>query len=159
MQIGEVRQWLGKQLMDEVDRIVMLKEDYPVPYYIQVQISEDYKGPAAYNYGKVETKTIKTKESTKKIIGQRFVAFDCILRRIPNWHTLTEMVQDHVCEKQCGMGTCPLNVPQLGCIVLAVDNKKGTCEPVIMLPQDNYVDVDGEDIHLIDESVQKTGVM
>ena len=158
MQIGEVRQWLGSQLMDRLDEIVLGKQDYPVPYYIQVQINEDYKGPSAYNDSVgIPTKTVKTED--KKLIGQRFVMFDCILRRIPNWVTLSEAVQGHVCENQCGMGTCPLNVPQLGCIVFAVDNKKGTCEPVIMLPQDNFVDTDGEDIHLIDESVRKTGVM
>jgi len=157
MQIGEVRQQLTTDLFKLVDDILVSKQDYPVIYYIQIQINEGYKGPAAFNVGKIPTKDVDV--SNKQCIGQRFVCFDCILRRIPKWEELDDDTQFHVCKIQCGFDNCPLNQPQKGCPVLEVDNKKGEYKWIILLPQDNYVDVEGDDIALIDESVKKTGVM
>lgn len=60
MNTGDWRQWLTRELYAQVEDVVNQKSDYPVPYYIQVQLNPEYQGPSvASEQTREETFTAK----------------------------------------------------------------------------------------------------
>jgi len=74
MKRGDWRKWLTQELFDNLERVVNAKKDMRTPYYIQVQLNQNYGGPAAANAG-LDAEDV-TFTNVKHVYGIRMVCMN-----------------------------------------------------------------------------------
>ena len=108
---GDFRHIMSGELYKAIDRLVVAKQNYPWPYYIQVQINKRYMGAAAVseirNGVAVPPETTDVQVSGTLLGHSRLV----VLNEAPE-------------------------IPQLGTMLWKVNNKKGTVNLLYALPAD-----------------------
>ena len=171
MKLGDVRQWLTEDTWAQLDRVINMKSDYMEPYYIQIQLQKEYRGPATAN-ADLRTEVVEHKAS--RVMGRRMMLFNCPLKKKNG--EINSISGDMVCKNECSFGKaknneldlptfamCPRKTAQLGTILVFVDNKKGIIEPEYVLPLDTPnakedSDNSGKIVPLVAESVSKRDI-